>query len=223
VSPPLVSVVIPVYNGARFLDAALASVFAQTHRPIEVIVVDDGSTDETPAVLARWPEVQVIRQANAGVATARNVGIAHARGALVALQDHDDLWPPDNLALKVQHLAEHPEHGVVVAWVQSFLEPGVQRPAWIDERRLTEPRPGGVGNFVVRREVFMRVGPFKAHDPTDADWSMRAREAGVEVGVIDKTLLFRRVHDQNLTYQLDGAKLRLSAVRDAIARRRSGG
>ncbi len=216
----LVSVVIPVFNGARFIDETLRSVFAQDYRPIEVIVVDDGSTDDTPSVLARWPEVVVIRQPNGGTASARNAGIARATGAFIALQDADDLWAPDKLSLQVQHLHEHPGDGYVVAHVQSFLEPGVERPAWVTDTQLAEPRVGGLGNLVVRREVLAAVGGFEAWDPTDFDWSKRATEAGIAMGVVPKVLLMRRVHDTNLSYVLDGGKLRLAGLRAAIARQR---
>ncbi len=219
----LVSVVIPVYNGARFLDEALRSVFAQDYAPIEVIVVDDGSTDDTPAVLARWGErVIVMRQPNAGVASARNAGIRRATGAFVALQDADDLWAPDKLSLQVAHLAAHPEHGFVVAQVQTFLGDGFERPDWVSDVQLAEPRVGGIGNMLVRAEVFARVGLFDPKDPSDLDWSMRAQEAGVAVGVVPRVLLFRRVHDANLSGRVDGGKMRLMGLRAAIARKRAG-
>ncbi len=220
---PLVSVVIPVFNGARFLDETLRSVFAQDYSPIEVIVVDDGSTDDTPAVLARWGErVIVIRQANAGVASARNVGIRRATGAFVALQDADDLWAPDKLRLQVAHLAAHPEHGFVVAHVQTFLAAGFARPDWVSALQLAEPRVGGIGNMLVRAEVFAQVGLLDPKDPSDLDWSMRARESGVAAGVVPRVLLFRRVHDANLSGRVDGSKMRLAGLRAAIARKRAG-
>jgi glycosyltransferase involved in cell wall biosynthesis len=224
VETALVSVVIPVFDGARYLDATLDSVFAQTHRPIEVIVVDDGSTDDTPAVLARRPEAPpelvVIRQANAGAAAARNAGIALARGDFIALQDADDLWVPDKLAHQLAHLAAHPEHGYVAALVQSFLEPGVARPAWVTDAQLAEPRVGGVGNLLVRADVMRRVGPFSADDPTDFDWSKRAQDLGVTAGVVPEALLLRRVHDANLSYRLDTNRIRLAGLRAAIERQR---
>jgi glycosyltransferase involved in cell wall biosynthesis len=218
----LVSVVIPVRDMARFLDAALASVFAQTYRPIEVIVVDDGSSDDVDAVLARWPEVIAVRQARAGASAARNAGLARARGQYLALQDADDLWAPEKLALQVAHLEAHPEHGYVAALVQSFLEPGVARPDWASERQLREARPGGVGNLVMRAEVFARVGPFAPSDPTDVDWTLRANALGVSMGLVEQVLLYRRVHDTNLSYTLDGPRIRLGALRAAIGRKRAG-
>lgn len=106
---PLVSVVIPAYNASRWLRETVASVLAQTYRPIEVLVVDDGSTDDTVAIAESFgASVDVIRQANAGAATARNTGIARCRGQYVALLDADDLWHPRKLEAQVRALeADH--------------------------------------------------------------------------------------------------------------------
>ena len=218
----LVSVVIPVYNGARFLDDALRSVFAQDYRPLEVIVVDDGSTDATPEVLARWPEVIAIRQANAGVTAARNAGLARATGAFIALQDADDLWAPHKLSAQVAYLDEHAHFGYCAALVQSFLEPGHARPEWLPDAHLTEARAGGIGNFFVRAEVLREVGPFPADDPSDLAWSLRAQELGIRAGIVEEVLLMRRVHDANISARVDGSKIRLTTLRAAIARRRQG-
>src|SRR5579859_34609 len=107
---PLVSVVIPTYNGSQLLFETLQTVFAQTFRDFEVIVVNDGSTDDTPEMLRRFSgRVRVISQENGGIGVARNRGIAEASGRYVALLDHDDLWMPEKLARQVQFLEEHHE------------------------------------------------------------------------------------------------------------------
>jgi glycosyltransferase involved in cell wall biosynthesis len=216
----LCSVIIPVWNGARHLDATLASVFAQDHRPIEVIVVDDGSTDETPELCARWSEAIYLRQARQGVATARNAGLARARGDYLALQDADDLWAPHKLRVQLAHLEAHPEHGYVVAQYLDFLEPGTPRPPWVRERDLVEPRIGGIGNLMMRRSVLDRVPTFDPDDPSDLGWSLRAREAGIGAGVVPEVLLRRRIHVGNASHALDGEQIRLRALRAAILRRR---
>src|SRR5882672_407459 len=101
-SAPLVSVIIPTYNRAAVVGAAIESVLDQTYRDFEVIVVDDGSTDETPATLNRYADrIRVVRQTNAGAAAARNRGIAASRSALIAFQDSDDLWLPHKLERQV--------------------------------------------------------------------------------------------------------------------------
>src|SRR5438309_10234328 len=109
-----VSVVIPTYNHARFLTRAVDSVLAQTLSPAEVIVVDDGSTDETHAVLARFGgRVRAIRQENGGVAAARNNGVRMSTGHLLAFIDADDIWLPDKLRCQVERFIAEPDLGLV--------------------------------------------------------------------------------------------------------------
>src|SRR6476660_1471039 len=108
---PLVSVIIPVYNGTCYLRAALESVFAQTYRPFEVIVVDDGSLDDSGVIAQSFDDVRYIHQENQGVAAARNNGIEVARGEFLAFLDQDDLWTPEKLKLQMGHLLSDPELG----------------------------------------------------------------------------------------------------------------
>ena len=105
-----ISVVIPAYNHGRFLREAIDSVLAQTYAPLEIIVVDDGSTDDTEQIVRSYGDrVRYIRQQNAGVGAARNNGIANARGEYVAFLDSDDLWLPEKLAVQVEYMRRHPE------------------------------------------------------------------------------------------------------------------
>jgi glycosyltransferase involved in cell wall biosynthesis len=117
----LVSVVVPAYNAAAFIAETLESALAQSHRALEVIVVDDGSTDSTPQVVeafaSRDPRVRLLRQRNRGVAAARNLGIAEARGALIAPLDADDLWHPEKIARQVAAMrAAGPRVGMIYTW-----------------------------------------------------------------------------------------------------------
>ena len=102
-----------VYNGARYLDESVASIREQTLRDIEILIVDDGSTDETPAMLARYavedPRIRLLHADHQGPASARNVGLAQARGRLVALMDADDIARPDRLALQLAFLRQNPD------------------------------------------------------------------------------------------------------------------
>ena len=106
---PLVSVVIPCFNQARFLGAAIASALAQTHTPVEVVVVDDGSTDDTAAVTARFPGVRYVRQENAGLSAARNTGLGKSRGAYLAFLDADDVLLPRAVEAALECLETSPE------------------------------------------------------------------------------------------------------------------
>jgi glycosyltransferase involved in cell wall biosynthesis len=217
-------VVIPVHNGGRFLGEALASVRAQTWRPLEIIVVDDGSTDDSVEVAARWAEVVLLRQKRRGASAARNAGIARASGAFVALLDADDVWTPDKLRVQIEHLEAHPEIGYVAALMQNFLEPGTPRPSWLSERKLSEPQPGALSNLVARAETLRGVGPFDTGEAGDLDWSLRAQAAGVAGAVLPAVLTRRRIHDANVSHDPgDLRAITLRALRAAIARRRTAG
>ena len=117
----LVSVVMPAYNGQRFVGRTLASALAQTYNPVEIIVVDDGSTDQTPTIVeaaaARDSRIRLFRRQNSGVAASRNFGISQARGKLIATLDADDLWHPQKIARQVEVIqASSPNVGLVYCW-----------------------------------------------------------------------------------------------------------
>lgn len=113
---PFVSVIIPTFNGARFINETIESALAQTYDNYEVIVIDDGSTDDTVARVERFGNrIRFLQKDNGGPASARNYGIERAHGSLIALLDHDDLWLPERLALQVDFLEQHPEVALVYA------------------------------------------------------------------------------------------------------------
>ena len=197
---PLVSVVVPVFNGQRFLAETLASVRAQTYAPIELIVVDDGSTDGSGAIIGACPGAHRIAQSNRGVAAARNAGVGAAQGDLLAFIDQDDLWPADSVARRVRFLLDHPEFDYVLSTVQFFLEPEVEKPAWVREELLARPVPGyNLGNMLIRRGAFDRVGTFDTRFvlASDHDWFVRASDLGLAQGRLADVLLLKRTHDEN--------------------------
>lgn len=121
----LVSVALVVYNGQKDVAAAIESVLAQTYRPLELIVVDDGSTDHTWELLQRYGErIVAIRQSNGGLPAARNTALKHARGEFIALMDHDDLCMPERIAVQVAFLQQHPEVGMCCSDFSAFNDTG---------------------------------------------------------------------------------------------------
>ncbi|MBI3009552.1 MAG: glycosyltransferase family 2 protein, partial [Candidatus Omnitrophica bacterium] len=111
---PLVSVIIPTYNRASMLREALESVRHQTVKDLEILVIDDGSTDETTQVVAGFGEPAIyFKQLNQGVAAARNLGIRKSRGVFVAFLDSDDLWYPQKLERQIDYLSTHPDIGLL--------------------------------------------------------------------------------------------------------------
>jgi glycosyltransferase involved in cell wall biosynthesis len=125
---PLVTVIVPYYNGARFLEEALASVFAQSHRNTEAIVVDDGSTVNGEEIASRYPGVRYIRQKNSGVAAARNTGLRHSRGDYVVLLDQDDRLLPWALESNLRCLHDRPECAFAFGDAQSIDRNGSALP-----------------------------------------------------------------------------------------------
>jgi len=197
---PLVSVIVPVYNGGRYLRAALESVFAQTYRPIEVIVVDDGSTDDSGTIAQSFPEVRYIHQTNQGVAAARNNGIEAARGEFFAFLDQDDLWTTDKLRVQVDYFLNHPDVGYTLTQQKFFLEPGATVPAWFRKELFDSVHTGWVlGTMLVRRTAFEQIGNFATgySAASDSDWFFRAKAAEIPMEILPELLLLKRIHEAN--------------------------
>ena len=215
---PLVSVVIPVYNGEKFLRDAVESVLAQKYSPLEIIIVDDGSTDGTASVARSFPEtVRYLHQTNSGPAAARNRGIEHAQGSLIAFADADDLWPAAKLELQLPALINDPAIEIVMGRIQQvrLSEAGEE----FDEPAFSV----NLGSAVIRKTLFERVGLF---DETmryseDVDWFMRAREGGAAIMTIDSVTLFYRQHEENMTRGKSTSELNvLKTLKRSLDRRR---
>ena len=118
--PPLVSVLVPAYNAAKTIGETLASACSQTHARLEIIVVDDGSVDETARLVLQAasedPRIRLVKQANAGVATARNTALAHATGEFVAPLDADDVWRPTKIERQLKRILGNSNVGMVYCW-----------------------------------------------------------------------------------------------------------
>jgi glycosyltransferase involved in cell wall biosynthesis len=214
VNQPLVSIVVPNYNCARFLPAALDSALAQTYPHIEIIVVDDGSKDNSLEVLRRYePRIRVITQANQGVSAARNRGIAESRGELIALLDADDEWHPDKLARQVPLFA-NPAVGLAHCGLEYIDESGQPLGTNTTGRRgrvlphiaLLEGTIvlAGGSTAVVRRECFDKAGLFDRELSTAADWDMWRRVAcHYEVDLVREPLMRYRLRPGSMHRNVD--------------------
>ena len=220
----LVTVVIPVFNGEAFLREAVESVLAQKHSPVEIIIVDDGSTDDTETVVRSLPEsVRYLHQTNQGPAAARNRGIQQAQGSLIAFADADDLWPEGKLELQLPYLINDPGVEIVMGRIQQVrLSETVN--GQTQQEEFTEPAFSvNLGSAVIRKSVFECVGLF---DETmryseDVDWFMRAREGGAAIVTIDAVTLLYRQHEHNMTRGKSTSELNvLKALKRSLDRRR---
>lgn len=222
-----VSIVMPAYNAAPFIGAALDSIRAQTFADFEVIVVDDGSADATAAVAAsvaaRDPRIRLLSTAHAGVAATRSQGLRAARGALVTFLDADDLWRPDRLARHVEFLARHPSTDLIVGEVLLFeaIGDGLEPLAGSAQAQI---RGVCLGATTLRATVFETVGLFddRLLHAEDLDLLLRVHEAGLSIAVErDVALLYRR-HETNMTNDVDvSRRFFLQAVHRSLVRRRA--
>jgi glycosyltransferase involved in cell wall biosynthesis len=227
-TPPLISCIVPVFNGERYVKEALDSILAQTYRPLEVLVADDGSTDETAAVVTPYgAPVRYLSQPNAGPAAARNLGLCAARGEFVAFLDADDLWHPEKLALQMARFQARPELDLCVAYVQNFWSRELTdvSPRYRDHPRLTKPWPGYLTQtLLARRTVFDTIGQFDSvlRHSSDTDWFLRAAERGAVMELLADTLVYRRLHRANYS-RLEASTSReeyLRLVKASLDRRR---
>ncbi len=194
-----ISVIIPVYNGERYLSEAIESVFVQTLPPDQLIVVDDGSTDDSAAT-ARSLGATVLRYEHGGTGAALNQGIAAAHGSVIAFLDADDLWPSDRCALLVTALQEQRTIDAVHGRLDEFISPELGAG---DRARLREPNTGVRSTLptamMIRRRALDAVGPF-AEDlivGTVLEWASRLSRSGADLSEIDAVVLRRRLHLDN--------------------------
>jgi glycosyltransferase involved in cell wall biosynthesis len=205
VTGPLVSVVLPVFNGELFLREAIESVLAQTWSPVELLVVDDGSSDRSGEIAQEY-RLTYVHQENSGVAAARNRGIEATEGELISFLDQDDVWLPEKLERQVAALAADPEAGICSCRFEMFLEPGHELPDWAVEDFLEgSHRTPQVGTLLVRRQLFDQVGVFDTSyvAANDTDWFLRAREQRVRIAIVDEPLQRYRLHSGNASAERD--------------------
>jgi len=220
-----VSVIVPCFNAARYIGEAIESVLTQVLPDDEIIVVDDGSSDDSAKVIASFGgRVCYIHQDNQGISAARNSGLAYASGAHIAFLDADDLWTSESLPLRRRFLTEHVNLDYVYGWVEQFISPDIDETVRQTIGKLPDFQPGRVaGAMLVRRQVFERVGLFDSgfRIGETMDWVARADTAGHQSGDVGEVVLRRRVHGANTVIKernMQGDYLRV--LRAAIARRR---
>ena len=219
-----VSAIIPAFNAGPFIAQAIESVLAQTLPVDEIVVVDDGSTDDTAAIAMAFSGIHCIRQRNQGPPTARNAGLHQSTGDLIGFLDADDIWPCNKTETQAHYLEEHPGAGCVVARMKNFLDPGIAKPDWIPDSSLAEGVVAlALQGSLIHRWVFDHVGDFNTTRilSDDLDWFIRVREAGIPIGFMDSVMVHRRIHATNISRnQRAVAVATLRILKDHLDRKR---
>ncbi len=203
-SLPLVSCIVPVFNGEATLAETLQSILQQTYSHLEILVVDDGSTDGTSSVLESFTgKIKRMSQPHAGPAAARNLAVRAAQGDLIAFLDADDLWHADKIRGQVEYLLDHPELQVSFTHVKNFWSPEAaeEKKRFENQNLVKLIHPFHLPSFMGKRNVFEIVGLFREDliIGEDSDWFTRMKAAGIRYDVLPKEFVLRRLHAKNLT------------------------
>ena len=219
-----VSVVIPVKDGERYMEACLRSVVEQEGVAFDVTVVDDGCTDGTVQIVERFPGVRLLDGPHRGPGPARNAGVAATDGTYIAFLDADDEMLPGRLASQASTLDEDPALGAVFGRQELLVEQDVDTPEWVrPDRRFHEPGGLHVMSGMFRRSALERVGGFdESYFVTeDLDLLFRLREAGEVMRFDERPVVRRRIHGENLTFRSTEIRAELlRSVSSRIAERR---
>lgn len=218
-----ISVIIPVYNGALYLAEAIQSVLAQTHPLDEILVVDDGSTDDSAAIAAGFPEVKLVRKEHSGITRTLNQGLAEATGDLISFLDADDRWLPTKTEHQLRVLRDRPELSGAFGQARRF--------------RMTQPQAGAANEVeldiipgVCKAAALLRRGVIERikFSPTDEahdfiDWYARAVDAGMQFEILPEVVFERRLHFSNygITNRSEQRKCYLNTLKARLDRQRA--
>ena len=207
---PLISVMIPVYNREKYIQEAIDSVVAQDYRPLEIIVVDDGSTDRTAEIINQYDPkiVKYYYQDNAGIASARNTCFTHSSGEFLAWLDSDDYYLPGKLTAQMQYLSDNPKCDIVFTLAEGFFDDKQSENRIRNHRLYKHLSPVSesrvyLSTTLARRAMIMRVGErnvsLKVNE--DVEWLNRSKFIyHIDIShCLDKVYLRRRMHEKSVT------------------------
>jgi glycosyltransferase involved in cell wall biosynthesis len=221
----LISVVLAVYNGERYVSDAIKSILDQDYPNYEIIVVNDGSDDQTLATLQAYGnKINLISlEVNKGQGFARNYAIKHAKGKFLAFLDHDDMWVSDKLSKQHHFFITQPSCDYVICRMTSQLLEGQEWPSNLNLNHYSKDSVALIlGTTLIKKKSFLKVGWFDSQfgSADDTDWFARASDAGLKKGVVDEVLLVKRIHSSNISLNSAEANKNLfKALRSSVRRK----
>lgn len=221
----MISVIVATYQRANYLRTTLESIFDQTYGDLEVIVIDDGSTDNTQAVVESFAECRYFYQENRGVSHAKNLGVQYADGEYVSFLDSDDYWHPEKLGRQIDFFADNPETELLFSHAVQFITEEISEE---DKSKLycpSTPVPAQVSSTLLTlKETFNKVGGFNQDlaVSVEVDWYLRAKSLGLKIEILPDVLLYRRVHPNNSGYlNKDKKKQHVGVIKAHLDRMRN--
>ena len=223
-TPPLVSIILPVYNGQRYLQETLDSIRGQNYSNLELVVVNDGSTDDSLEILRGAKPDVLLDIENGGVAKARNIALQHVSGEFICFIDQDDLWNPDKTSLQVEAMKANPDYMYGICLQQFFVKEGEPLPAWCKREWLDEPKEGALPSaLMIRSEFLSDFDLFDESMPitSDVDMFFRLRDQAIPFFDIQQPLVRRRAHKFNQSSDTKMVRSEiLRTIRETMLRRR---
>lgn len=222
-----ISAILTVYNGQRYLEAAIQSVLKQDRQPDEILIIDDGSTDTSMEIASRFGDrLRIVRhKENKGLAEARNSGVSEARGDVIAFLDCDDCWHPAKTSCQEAVLLEDESVVAVYSHARNFVSDELDAATKERLRCSTKPLPHWIPpGGLIRRSVFEKVGPFltKFDIAPCMEWTLRLKETGLPLRLLSEVHYKRRIHGNNYNFKnKDSQSKRLHIIKAALDRRRA--
>lgn len=222
----MISVIIPVYNAEHYVAEAIESVLAQSLQPQEIIVINDGSTDGSLAVLKEFlPHIKLLSRENKGLAATLNEGIVLATQPLLAFLDADDLWLPDKLQKQTTCLDENPHMNGCFGFMASFISPELDEEVKQSIYCPPEPLPGNMTKItlLIRRTAFNQIGLFDPQDPLGyPEWIVRAQRENFSYKILPDVLSRRRLHRSGMSSQPSYKRDLIRLMKVNLDRKRKG-
>lgn len=221
-----ISAVIPVYNGARHLQEAIESVLSQDRQPDEIIAIDDGSTDNTPEIIASFGDaLRAHRQENRGPSAARNAGLRIASGDAIAFLDHDNLWPKGRLSEMETSLESQPAAEILAGLVEMQDQRDGADASGAQRSLATAHRLNQIDSLLIRRSVFDKTGLFDEalRHGEDIAWYLKAREQNMQFYLLSSVTVIYRLHASNTSHDREDSRdSLLKVMQQSLSRRRGG-
>ena len=204
---PLISVMMPTYNNAKYIKQAIESIYAQNYDNIEIIVVDDGSTDNTKEIVQQYKDIKYFYIEHKGIPFARNLVLEKSKGEYIAILDSDDYWLPEKLNTQMQYFKEHPDCEIVFTKFKNIIDNEKIRNdrITINEKNREEKEKKYLPTALIKKSLFEKYGVFDEDFQTgeDSELMFRFEKNGVNLNHYVATILYiRRLHGNNITLRV---------------------